>query len=330
MKQKLEVILLEGILIFLTGISISQAAEQNSNAVSRNQVQDVSFAGLVDIGKGRKMYLECQGDGSPTVVLVSGRSDRADIWRTPKDPATPGPTVFPEVAKFTHVCAYDRPGTVTITSKEAIEPSRSAEVPQPTTAKDGVDDLHALLIAAKVPSPYVLVGHSWGGMIVRLYASTYPNEVAGLVLVDILSEQLYDALPQQLQAIWLSLNSNYTKDLDRFTTQERTDFIRSFEQLRAAPPLRQMPVVVLTSDRSYDFKSMIAKGLLPSNTPLELGSIIFQAHLTGQERLSRLLNARHITNTHAGHYIQKEQPQLVIDAIQDVVDQIRKAAVRKD
>jgi pimeloyl-ACP methyl ester carboxylesterase len=97
-------------------------------------------------------------------VFVSGRSDRADIWKTLANPRQPGPAVLPGVAKFTRVCAYDRPGTVTITG-EHVEASRSTPVPQPTTAANGVTDLHALLTAAKVPGPYVLVAHSWGGMI---------------------------------------------------------------------------------------------------------------------------------------------------------------------
>ena len=64
------------------------------------------------------------------------------------------------------------------------KPSRSDPVPQPTTAKDAVADLHALLSAAGETGPYVLVGHSYGGLVVKLYARTYPKDVAGLVLVD--------------------------------------------------------------------------------------------------------------------------------------------------
>ncbi|MEA2955047.1 MAG: hypothetical protein QOJ58_544, partial [Alphaproteobacteria bacterium] len=98
------------------------------------------------------------------------------------------PTVFADVAKFSQVCAYDRPGTPV-----GEKPSRSDPVRQPTTAGDAVADLHALLSAAKVVGPYVLVGHSYGGLVVRLYASTYPDDVSGLVLVDALSEGLQDA-----------------------------------------------------------------------------------------------------------------------------------------
>lgn len=69
--------------------------------------ESADFAGLVDIGGGRKMYLECRGGGSPTVVLVSGLKAAADDWSIA---GKAGVTVFPELAKFTHVCAYDRPG----------------------------------------------------------------------------------------------------------------------------------------------------------------------------------------------------------------------------
>jgi pimeloyl-ACP methyl ester carboxylesterase len=98
------------------------------------------IAGLVDIGGGRKMYLECRGAGSPTVVLVAGLRASAEDWNIAEGS---GPTVFAEVAKFTRVCAYDRPGTPV-----GEKPSRSDPVPQPTTAGQAVADLHALLRAA--------------------------------------------------------------------------------------------------------------------------------------------------------------------------------------
>ena len=115
------------------------------------------FAGLVDIGGGRKMYLECRGSGSPLVVLVRGS---AEDWNIAEKQA---PTVFAEVAKFTRVCAYDRPGTPV-----GEKPSRSDPVRQPTTAKDAASNLHALLSAAKEPIPYVTVGHSYGGLVAKL------------------------------------------------------------------------------------------------------------------------------------------------------------------
>ena len=326
MRHKLRLILLAGVMVPSQGIVLDTMAEQNiidASATMTLKEQGGNIAGLVDIGGGRKMYLECQGNGLPTVVLVSGRTDRGAIWKTSADPAKPAPDVFSEVAKFTRVCAYDRPGTVTITAHNTVEPGRSSPVPQPTTPKDGVADLHALLTKANVPGPYVLVGHSYGGLIARLYASTYPQEVCGLVLIDALTEQLYDALTPVQQQLWIRLNSHYSKELDSYTIQEKTNFAPGFEQLRSAPAFQPIPAIVLTSDQPYDFQSLIAKGILPSDTPIDFGPVVFQAHLKAQEHLARLLHAKHMTRTHAGHYIQNEQPQLVIDAIRQVVSTAR-------
>ena len=93
--------------------------------------------------------------------------------------------VFSEVAGFTRVCAYDRPGTPV-----GEAPSRSDPVPMPITAGDSVADLHALVAAADIKTPFVIVGHSYGGLVVRLYAMTYPGDVGGMVLVDALTEGL--------------------------------------------------------------------------------------------------------------------------------------------
>lgn len=128
-------------------------------------------AGVVDIGGGRMMYRECRGTGTPIVVLVSGKGNRADIWSARLDPTKASPTVFRAVGDFTRVCAYDRP----LTTGTADEPGRSDPVPEPVTAADGAADLHALLVAADEAGPHVVVGHSYGGLISRLYASTYPR-----------------------------------------------------------------------------------------------------------------------------------------------------------
>ncbi len=310
--------MVSGMMLLLNGFVLACASELNSGVGGKS----FDDSGLIDIGGGRKMYLECQGAGSPTVILVSGRSDRSDIWHSLTDTAKSGPAVFSAIAKFTRVCAYDRPGTVTINGNK-IEPSRSTSAPQPTTPKNGVTDLHNLLLAAKIPGPFLLVGHSYGGLIVRLYASTYPSDVVGLVLIDSPTEFMYDMLTPAQQAMWIRLNSNYSFELDKYTIQERTDFVHSFEQLRASPALRGIPTVILTSDEPYDFSSLIAKGVLPMDAPVDFGPIVFQAHLKGQERLTHLLQAKQITNTHAGHYIHTEQPQLVIDSIRKIVEKVR-------
>src|SRR6266478_3588399 len=154
--------------------SASQGASRSNAPVPASG----DFSGLVDIGAGRKMYLKCRGSGSPTIVLESGYRNDADIWSAQFEPGKS--TIFPEVAKFTRVCAYDRPGTFL----DADHLGRSTPVSMPRTARDLVSDLHALLQAAHVPGPYVFAAHSFGGIFARLYASTYPSEVVGMVLVD--------------------------------------------------------------------------------------------------------------------------------------------------
>jgi hypothetical protein len=111
-----------------------------------------NFGGLVDIAGGRKIYLECRGTGSPTVVLIAGTRGAHDDWTDlidPKNPAgapKPGESaVFPQVSKFTRVCAYDRPGT----TRNDNTVTDSTPVRQPTTAQQGVADLHTLLVTAK-------------------------------------------------------------------------------------------------------------------------------------------------------------------------------------
>jgi pimeloyl-ACP methyl ester carboxylesterase len=277
------------------------------------------FAGLIDIGGGRKMYLECRGTGSPTVVLVGGLRASAEDWGIADKSA---PAALHEVSKFTRVCACDRPGTPV-----GEKPSRSDSVPQPVTAGDAVADLHALLTAAGEAKPYVLVGHSHGGLIVRLYASTYPEDVSGLVLVDALSEGIQDAETPEQWAIQRKLiEGDVREDLALYPALERIDVDRSFDQIRAALPLRPLPLVVLSADRPWgpQIPSMIAEGKLPADVPPDFGYVTDAAQKQAQAQLAELVPAaKHITNMNSGHEIHKEQPRLVIDSIRQVVDAVR-------
>ena len=127
---------------------------------------------MIDVG-GHRLYIECTGSGGPAVILQAGLGASSSSWAG----------IAPAVAATTTVCTYDRAGH-----------GRSDEVgPQ-----DGIalaTDLHTLLERAGVPGPYVLVGHSSGGPYVRVFAAQYPDEVAGMVLLDAQPADAFTALP---------------------------------------------------------------------------------------------------------------------------------------
>jgi len=247
-------------------------------------------------------------------VLVSGFRGSHDDWTSVIDsggePKPSGSAVFPEVSKFTRVCAYDRPGTTRLDG--TLSPS--TPVAQPTTAQDGAADLHALLRAAKQPGPYVLVAHSWGALIGRLYASKYHDEVSGLVLLDPGSEFLQNTLTP---AQWAKFVRS-AKKLGKPKDLEAANYQPSVDALRAAPPVGEIPVVVLTSDKCFEFVPGAggAKATCPS-------------WRAAQDRLATLLNAKHITDTNSGHFIQGEQPQLVTAEIRQVVGRCAIRACRR-
>ena len=277
-----------------------------------------NFAGLVDIGAGRKMYLECSGSGSPTVILESGYRNDADIWSAELKPGMR--PVFSQVAKFTRVCAYDRPGTFL----DADHLGRSTPVTMPRTARDLVTDLHALLQAAHVPGPYVFAAHSFGGIFARLYASTYPNEVVGMVLVDALSEKLRTGLTPERWKLYVNFGfTKPTPGLEKYKDIETLDVNASLDEMEKAAssePLRPMPLFVLTQGQPFDLTPWQP---LPADFPGALN----KAWHAAQDALATLSpNAKHKIATKSSHYIQAQEPQLVIDAIKQVVEAVRNPA----
>jgi pimeloyl-ACP methyl ester carboxylesterase len=117
---------------------------------------------LLDVG-GYRLHISCSGQGSPTVILDAAADMMSADWGW----------IQPEIAKKTRVCSYDRAGM-----------GWSDSGPQPRDARQVSAELHTLLAQAGIAAPYILVGHSAGGLYVRMYTAQYPDEVVGLVLVD--------------------------------------------------------------------------------------------------------------------------------------------------
>lgn len=282
---------------------------------------------LVDVG-GYRLHLYCVGEGTPTVVLDAGLGGGVPDWST----------VQPEVSKFTRVCAYDRAGM-----------SWSDSGVRPRTSRQVVAEMHALLGKADVRPPYVLVGHSIAGLHVQLYAGQYPDEVAGLVLVDSSHEDqlsrkgmtaipsFYPSLikavspfgvvrlmdlvgtpsantPPEVEAQRAAIYS-HTRNMYSYA-DEISAIPVSMEQLRAAPMrLGDKPLIVLTRG----MKEASNVGSPEEAEQAEQAWAELQAELT-----RRSSSGRQIIAEKSGHYIQFDQPGLVIDAIRQVVEATRR------
>lgn len=317
-------ILALGLVALLLGVPSLVGAHTISRVATPAASGD--FAELVDVGGGRRLWLECRGQGSPTVVLESGAGNNAAIWDTiALGPDSEKMAVLPGIAAFTRVCAYDRPGTML----DGDHLSQSDPVPMPRIAADAVADLHALLSAAGVPGPYVLVGHSLGGIIVRLYAAAYPDEVAGLVLVDASHEEqsarYQQALTPEQWAAFARLQEQTPPELADYADLERMDLDASFAQMREAAtahPLPPLPLAVLTHGVPLGAElPPEAQSALPADFPWDTFEAVWQELQTELAALTP--DARHVIATESGHYIHLQQPELVIDAVREVVEAVR-------
>jgi pimeloyl-ACP methyl ester carboxylesterase len=309
-------VLFTGLLLLMLGVPIPATAQSATPAAKPAVTGD--FSGLVDIGDGRRLWLECRGEGSPTVILEAGYRSPANVWTDDlvqsDDPRT---MVLEGVAGFTRVCAYERPGAAGVIHGE-LQPSRSDPVPMPRTAESVVADLHALLQAAGVPGPYVLVGHSLGGLFVRLYAATYPDQVVGLVLVDAWSERLKDELTPEQWKTYVRFNSILPPQMAGYPEYETVDFAAASATMRAAHPLGPIPLVVIAHGQPFGLQ---AEDLGFPPEALE------KAWRAAQEGLASLSpRGRFEVAEESAHYVQLQQPDLVIAAIRQVVEAVHDPA----
>jgi pimeloyl-ACP methyl ester carboxylesterase len=195
-----------------------------------------------------------------------------------------------------------------------------------TSPQNGVDDLVALLKVADVPGPYVLVAHSFSGTIARVFAGEHPDEVKGIVFVDVLTPELRAQMTHEEWEIWKRVNARPAKALAAYPDLERQNFDDTLDQTAAAAALRPMPVVVLTaSDKFVDVvPKLIEAGELPADTPPDFGAVVDRANSAAQKELASLVpGAVHITDTQAGHNIMIDNAPVVIQAIRMVVDAVR-------
>lgn len=281
---------------------------------------------LLEVG-GRKMHIDCTGEGSPAVVLDSGLGDSYLSWRK----------VQPQIAKFTRVCSYDRAGL------GYSDPSSQAR-----TSKVIAEELHALLRAASVSPPYVIVGHSMGGFDVRVYTNLYRNEIVGMVLVDASHPDQENRFPPELKNMegsWhreaqfiastmpfgiprllgLCENDPVTRaaNCNWHSAKEQLAEISAFPESAAEAArtgsLADLPLAVLSHDPDKP----------SSDLPPDLAKTTNEAWEKMQEELTHLsTRGTQTVVKNSAHYIQIDRPDVVIDAVRNVVEQARPAQLQ--
>lgn len=245
----------------------------------------------------RRVEVVRMGTGSPTLVLESGGGEVAAQWMG----------VIADLAKLTHVVAYSRAGH-----------GRSSAATGPGSPQTSVAQLHELLRAIGETGPVVLAGHSWGGLLSRLYVSTYPGDVAGLVLVDATHESQF--------ARWESLTpgSKIADAVRSFAAKmpaaARFDYeqVLAMQEAQRVPGMKplpsHLPLAVITA-----LKPCAPEREFTCRDPRALG-IWRDLH---DEWFKQVTTGVHIVSAQTEHYVMNDQPQLIVQAVQFVLEQAR-------
>jgi pimeloyl-ACP methyl ester carboxylesterase len=312
------------VLLALCGVVYQNIGEAHDRRFSPMPGQRVQVTAG---GSSWYMHINCSGQGTPRVVLDSGLGDSFISWEK----------VQPQIAKFTQVCSYDRAGI------GYSDPSL-----RPRTSEVIAEELHALLEAARISPPYVLVGHSMGGYDVRVFAGRYRNEVAGMVLVDSSHPDQQKRLPIELsgmEAGWLreaeflafTMPFGIPRLLElcdenpvaravacnfhtaREGVKEMKAFRESATEVAASGSLGDLPLVVLSHDPDKASAELPADLVKPTNDAWEKMQEEM-AHLSTRGTQSIVKGS--------AHYIQVDRPDAVIDAVRAVVNQAQQQGTR--
>lgn len=309
----------KGIAVFIVVLIVAGAIYQYA-ATKRDESRYPPPGKMVDVG-GFKMHLNCSGEGSPAVVLDNGLHFGAFGWNK----------VPQEIAKFTRVCTFDRAG---IGWSEASPAGRDIN----QISKE----LHDLLTNAGEQKPFILAGHSLGGIYVQNYANNYADEVAGVVLIDsshaeqtirnpddppptMLARIAKIAAPIGIFRLIMGANSGDSPELqERKALQNSTKHLYAAAEILAIEEniriLREKPMQLGNKPLIVLTKSLKTQ---PDDSERYLRGLEIWNELQ-KDLASRSTNGRQIIAEKAGHVIQKDEPELVVDAIRQVVEAARR------
>jgi pimeloyl-ACP methyl ester carboxylesterase len=250
------------------------------------QAEDKYF----DVG-GYRLHTVMSGQGKPVVVFESGMGDGTDSWEK----------VQPEISKTTRTISYDRPGL-----------GKSDPAPQLHDLNQSADELHVLLLKSASVPPYILVGHSMGGLIVRVFAYRYPNETAGIVLVDPADEGNDDRLHSKLtKEQWESYLAFMKKHLEIPIMHMDMYGMTSGSEAAKAVPLPSVPKILLSASK--------LDGLSEGDKPFRESAM--ELH---REWVQRTPQAELVAVPTSEHYIQVIAPETVIAAISKILAETKR------
>lgn len=244
---------------------------------------------MVTVGT-RELWIDCQGNGSPTVLLEAGHGQAADSWTA----------VQSEIARFTRVCSYDRAG-------RGLSPPAADSIRR---GADVVTDLNRLLTAARESPPVVLVGHSLGGAFVRLYADAHPDDIAALVLVDAVHEDEFQRIDALLTPAQRLAGAGM-----RPMSRERFDIEAIFSEVRAIARPPSVPVTVIGRGRPMAPDEFPPDWSLEQRAARESLRTALQLELSTRFRSRRLVLAEQ-----SGHFVHQDEPAVVVAEVRRLVD----------
>ncbi|HTU13068.1 MAG TPA: alpha/beta hydrolase [Allosphingosinicella sp.] len=318
--------------LMLAGAAQDPAASRYDNYLTPER--------LIEIASGRRLNLRCQGEGPVTVILEAGLGFPSLSWRA----------VHPELARRTRTCAYDRAGL------GFSDPGR-----MPRTAGAAADDLEALLERAGLRPPYILVGSSLGGQVVRLFAFRHPDRVAGMVLVDPYAEGQYRVFANIEPAIGQELAQGAREEAACLAALRRRELSGEDAERRgciagpitgASPALNALlrrqglsPAAfeaAASESAMLDTKNerqlaaarrplgdmplivLSARGNFASPRYARTAERLRAAQTALHRRLAALSTAGEVRQVDAGHVIQTDNPDAVIRAVEDILERIRR------